>query len=174
MTSPTAKVGANDIKEPLSGPAARKKAFRRKITKYALIGTAVLACLSAFIWWGNQPILGPPQVGICRTFVELELKYPETLRLSSYEIFEKSQRLYYLFIGPFGEWRSGRVDCKFKTDPATGGPLLDSVAIDRMPIPQERIDLYNKTIPIILASKPNLAIPRSIYEVTDLYLLKKD
>jgi hypothetical protein len=153
-------------------PVDKKKLRKEKLRKWRNIGIGVGLFLALFLWYGFQPIKGTIHVGICRTFLELNLKYPPTFRFVQYDLFQSAHRLYYTFYGPFGENRSNMGECTFKQDPVTGVPLLESVNINRKPVEQATVDAFNKTIPIVLQFEPSNNLPRPWRG--DLYDLKRD
>ena len=142
----------------------------RKISTKKLIAGGVILLVAYVIWWGTKPIVGTMHVGICRTYVELTLRYPETLRLSAAEVFERSQRLYYTYIDAYGQNRSSTIDCRFLNSIASGDYTLETVTIDRRPESPEDIARFNKTIDMIVAGDPNLIVPPPFS--TDLRTLK--
>lgn len=134
----------------------RQDKKRRDTKRYIALG--ILGVVGLVVWYGFQPIKGPIQVGICRTFAELNLTYPETFRLYGTEQFERSWRLYYTYIGPFGENSANMIECRFANDPRRG-LVLDHVLLNRVEMDAQTIEAFNKTIPIVLAYKPNQIIP---------------
>lgn len=132
---------------------------KRKVLKKRLkIGGAVLAVLSVLIYLGLQPLKGKMEYGLCRTYVELTLKYPPTLQISEVAEFDKAMRVYYTYIDPFGQYRKDMAECMFKTN-EYGQLYIADLKINRIPEPQDRIAKFNATIPIVVAQKPDLVIP---------------
>lgn len=135
----------------------KDKKQKIKIIKRSIMG--FVAFVALLMWWGMQPIRGTIQYGVCKTFIELRLRYPQTFRLSTLTNFDQSLRLYFTYIDAYGEKKMDFVECTFRPDPETGF-VLDSVAYNRTYIPEDEIAMFNKTIPGILAFPPDLTIPR--------------
>lgn len=141
--------------------AAQKAALRSFVIKHKIKLGSVLAAivlLFGFLWYGSQPLKGPAYVGLCRAFVELQLNYPETMRLMQYEYFDRGHRLFYTYTDPFGEYRSSMAECKFSVTPY-GSLIADSIKIDRRDVDLKKREEFNKTIPIIMAYGPNMIVP---------------
>jgi len=153
-----------------AGKKRKKKKSKKKLIRNIVLG--VIAFIALIVWYGLQPLTGPIQVGICRTFVELELRYPSTMQLTTTDQFIDATRLYYTFTGPFGENRSSVVECRFRTDPATGQMSVYAIKIDNNSVPEKRVSAFNKTVPYVMLFNPDRVIPPP-YE-DDLYDLKRD
>lgn len=154
----------------VSGKKSRPKRSKKKKTLYALLGLAAFVAL--IIWWAQQPLRGGPVMALCRVFAEKQLKYPQTLKLTTVDWFGDSTRLYYTFVGPFGENRSSMIDCRYQIDPTTNVVSFYSIKIDKNDMRQDQVDAFNKTIPYLMRHKMNNIIPPP-YE-DDLYELKRD
>jgi hypothetical protein len=135
---------------------AKKRKSRKKTLKWS--GGIFVALVLVLIWYGFRPLTGTINVGVCRTFVQLQVPYPQSVKLSSTEQIDRIMRMYYTYTGTFGETRSDMIECKFMTTPQ-GQLALESVMINRDPVDQEKIDRFNMTIPIIIANKPSLIVP---------------
>lgn len=132
---------------------------KAKIIKRSILGFAAFVALLVF--WGAQPIRGTLQYGVCKTFVELRLRYPQTFRLSLLTNFDQSLRLYFTYVDAYGEKKMDLVECTFRPDPQSDtGFSLDSIAYNRKYIPQEEIDLFNQSIDVFAHYTPDLIIPR--------------
>jgi hypothetical protein len=139
-------------------PALQRKIARnKKIFKWSLIGGG-----GALLVWGVYYLFAPIQstmaYGICRVFLDRQVLYPETVRISSVESFESSVRIWYVQINSFGEYRLEPIQCYYRADPASGS-VLDKVTINRREVDTATVEAFNKTIPAILAYPPDLSIP---------------
>lgn len=162
------KAAAN--KEKAGGKKEKSPQEKKKLKRNVALGVAAFIVL--FVWYGIQPLQGPQEVGICRTFAEMKLKYPQTMKLTTTDQFADAMRLYFTFTGPFGENRSSMIECRITTDPATGQPRILSINIDRIPVSDAEVQEFNSTVPYIMQHNPNRIIPPP-YE-DDLYRLKRD
>lgn len=143
----------------------KKKKTKKGRWKIFVLVAVIL--VGVFVWYGTQPIKGTIHVGICRSFIELKLEYPDTLRLSAIDSFESTLRIFYTFTDAFGGQRSSIIECTFNPD-----TTLKEIVIDRQKIPAEKVQAFNATIPYIVAANPDLVVPPP--PSADLLLLKKD
>lgn len=134
-----------------------KKKGKKKNRRYYLGGAVAFVLL--LVWWGTLPMRGTMHVGICRTFAELNVLYPKTMRLTWAERFDRSQRLYFLHIDGFGQDKTGFIECRFKHPFNSGNFELERVYINRRPVPAEEVERFNLSIPALLASELDLIIP---------------
>jgi len=141
----------------------KKKDRKKKKDKKRNIFLGIAGAVGLIIWWGTQPLVGTMQYGVCKTFIETQLYYPRTLRINSVSDFDRSLRVYYTYIDPFGQSRMDFTECTFApTSGGTGNMIISSIEMNRQPVSQEKLDAFNQTIPAILAYPPDLIIP--VYE----------
>lgn len=124
----------------------------RRYWKFAAGGVGFLFVL--FLWWGFQPIHGGPAVGICRTFAELRLRYPESMRMTAVDGFKSNLRLYFTHIDDFGETRSEVFECQFNDDLTLSGAMVNNQAVDG-----DAVKAFNATIPQLLSASPDTTVP---------------
>lgn len=136
---------------------AAEKAKRKKIFKYGLI----VAFIGLFSW-GMYYLLAPFKAGmtfgICKTFLELEMQFPQNMRVSIVEDFGQYVRIWYTQVDAFGEYRMENIQCHFRSDEVTGA-AVERVAINRREVDQARVDDFNRSIAVILQNPPDLTIP---------------
>ncbi len=106
----------------------------------------------------GNPRQGTILYGICNTFLEQNIAYPEVIRRQRVEQYPRGVRIYYSEIDPFGQHRFDMIECAFFKN-ETGQILLENVMINREEVDQEILDKFNPTIPIIMMSEPNLDLP---------------
>lgn len=138
----------------------QKKAQKKKRSsnrKKIFAGVAVL--LGLIIYVGLQPLVGTPRYGVCRTFIELQLPYPETLQVNVVEESALAVRVYFSHIDAFGSSRLNMIECEYKTD-RNLGLVLSSVYLNRVEMPKEMVTMFNYTVPFVLANPPDLRLPR--------------
>ena len=139
------------------GLAEQKRlAKKEKLKKRFYMALGGLVFLSFIIWFGMQPLKGSIQYGVCRTFLEMQLKYPHTIKMTFVEIFDKSLRMYYTYNDAFGSIRSEMMECDFRPFNLLN---LETVKRDREPVDRNLVTEFNKTIPAVVAADPNLIVP---------------
>ncbi len=166
--SPSAGLGKSQaVMEKETGLAP----FLRRNGRMILIGFGIF--LPLFIWWGLRPVKGTVHLGVCRTIIELQIPYPETLRLTAIEKLVPNEpggaalRLYFTHIDGFGQNRSEVFECLFGP-----GLALEGLKRNRVSLPPEKIARLAATVPFIIAAKPNRNTPGRPRD--DLMSLKKD
>jgi hypothetical protein len=158
--------------QPAKPPKPKKtKKEMRKLYLRFLYGFVFF--ITAGIAYLLQPLQATIHYGICRTFVELQLRFPQTLFVSSLEVYERTWRMYYTYTGSSGEQRASMIECRFTTNPKTGYPWLESIQIDRVPIAKDKVLQFNRLIPVVAAAKPELTDPGTL-DNKDLIDLKVD
>lgn len=149
---------------------------RKKMKKRLRIGAGVAVAVLLLVVLGMQPIKGPLQFGVCRAFLERELKFPQTLKMTQVEVFDKSLRMYYTYVDEFGSVKSEMLECDFRPF----NSLAEVSAIKRKKgrnveiIDPARVAAFNKTVPAIIAAKPNLIIPAQPRKKDEMKALKRE
>ncbi|MFN3826297.1 MAG: hypothetical protein ACK4NR_01580 [Micavibrio sp.] len=129
---------------------------RRRLQRIAV--AVVLLPIIVVVWYGFQPLKGTIDYGICRTLAELKVPHLSTMRILSYENYGPTWKIFYTYTGSYGEQHSNYIDCVFTAD-AQGKKILREVKINREPLDAEELARFNKSIPGIIASKPDLSVP---------------
>lgn len=135
---------------------AQKK--KRNSTRNKIIA-GVLVFLGLVLYVGLQPLVGTPRYGVCRTFIELQLPYPETLQVNVVEESPLAVRVYFSHIDAFGSSRLNMIECEYRTDQRRG-LVLSSVYLNRVEMPKDMVEMFNYTVPYVLANPPDLRLPR--------------
>lgn len=117
----------------------------------------LLIILVSFFACGN-PKQGTILYGICSTFLEQHVTYPEVIQRDRVEQYPRGVRIYYSQIDSFGQHREDMIECAFQKN-EQGQIFLESVLMNREEISQEVLDKFNPTIPIIISAEPNLNLP---------------
>lgn len=153
------------LEEEISGPAPsalaeKKKAERRKRRIRALQGGGfLLFCYLFYILL--IPYKGGLNFGACKVFLELYVRYPDTLNLSTVEDFGDSYRIWFTEIDAFGQYRLQQMQCFYRADENTGF-AIDRVTVDRRQVDQKIVEDFNRSIPVIAKFPPDLTLPSPI------------
>lgn len=155
-------------KEPTQAIKRKKKQFSR----WQIIGGSVggLLLLILIIMAACAPKTGSVQFGICKTFTELYVKYPETLSYDFVEQYEKAVRIGYTQIDASGQFRYNMIECSFRPDP-TMGMAVNTILLNRKELDQALVARFNPSVPAILAASPDLVLPPILPK--DIALLKR-
>jgi hypothetical protein len=130
-----------------------------KLKKRMKIAGGVLVFLSLIVWWGLQPLKGKIEYGVCRTYAEMNIQYPDTMQISEVKEFDRATRVYYTHIDAFGQSRKELIECAFRRD-VNGNLYAEKIEINRLPEPDDKVEKFNATINTIIAFEPDLIIPR--------------
>ena len=147
-----------------------ERARKRKRRIYIISG--VLVFLVFLVYWGFMRGKTTIEFALCRTFIELQQVYPPSLNVIEVDPFDEAMRFHYTIRNSHGATRSQMAECIFARDPQRG-LILESVNIDRLPYTdQEEIERFNKSIPSIIATDPDLTLPPPFKD--NLISLKRD
>jgi|GEM_PF-861877 len=140
-----------------SAVAAKKRDKRKISLKRGMYLVAIL-----IVGYGInllfKPFQGDMKFGICRVFLEQQLNFPDTLRLSTVQDFGESVRIWYSHIDAFGAYRLEPLECFFRAD-ENYGAALEYVTIGRREVDPDKVARFNKSIPAIFAYPPDLTLP---------------
>lgn len=133
---------------------ARKKLFKRGVY-FSLI------LLFAYgLYYLFKPFQASMGYGICKTFLELQVRFPQTLHVSSIESFQTSVRLWYVQTDSFGEYKMDSIQCYYKPDPSGALPyVIEKIVMRRREVDPKKVEEFNKVLPQIFANPPDLTVP---------------
>jgi len=137
--------------------AAAQKEKRKKTFKLGL-GLVGIGLIFWLYNWLFSPYKAGITYGICKIFLELNVQFPRDLRISTVEDMGESVRIWYTQIDAFGEYRMENIQCYYRADEVTGA-AIDKITINRREIDPARVEAFNKVLPVILQSPPDLTIP---------------
>lgn len=136
---------------------AKRAKQKKQQFKYGLIAAGVLL-VSYVIYWGFKPYQGSMAFGICKVFLEGQVRFPSLLRVSTVEEFDTFVRIWYTQVDSFGEYRMESIQCYYKQDPERG-TVVDKVLINRREVDPRKVEDFNRSLSVILAHPPDLTIP---------------
>lgn len=150
------------------GKKRREKHFPKYKVMFGLLGFIIV-----FLIWATWPHYQTARYGICKTYIERNVLYPQTLEFVFVEEtvppprYLPVVRMLYHKIGAFGDHWLNFAECTFRPDPQMG-LVLDSVNINREKYhpaeDPERVESFNKTIPVILSTELDLTSPPELPE----------
>jgi len=145
--------------------AEAQKAKRKRMFKggSALIGLALLGWLVNYMF---APYKAGVTYGICKTFLELNLQFPQDLRVSTVDDFGDYVRIWYTQVDAFGEYRMENIQCHFRADEVTGA-AVEKITINRREVDPARVEKFNVILPVILENPPDLTIPYPLPDSLD-------
>lgn len=157
-------------------PAMRKKALSTEGIKYGVGGVITIFILFAIIQ-SCTPRKGTLLYGICKSFLELQIPYPETIYYARVEQYRKALRIYYNHLDSFGQYQREMIECSFYQDDVKG-IQVESIYIDSIKpitkkeravgkgrlyqVEKEYIDLFNNSLSpaAIMSQDPDLILPK--------------
>ncbi len=134
----------------------RRKA-RNKTRLMIAGGVILLIGLLALVF---APRKGGVTFGLCKTFVELRVEYPDELRFTYARSFPGNKmRLWYVLHDSFGQKKIEKMDCFFHRN-RHGQIYMAKAEINRGEIGAKEIKSFNASIPAILDNMPDLTLPK--------------
>ena len=149
----------DEIEEALANSklAEQQRVKRKKMFNYAFY----IAGLT-FLFWAYDFLFSAYtadiKYGICKVYLELDVQYPQDLRVSTVDDYGTYVRIWYTQLDAFGEYRMEQIQCNFRADPVTK-LALEKVAINRREVDPAKVERFNTSIPVIIANPPPLEIP---------------
>lgn len=139
-------------------------------------GLFVSIFLIVIIVQSCTPRKGSILYGLCQSFLELQVPFPEKINHSYVEQYPKAIRIHYNHIDGFGEYQIEMIECTFRQDPRFG-VQMDRAFFDNMKevtqkerskgkgrlyeVEKKYVDLYNKSgsPAAIMSQNPDLSLP---------------
>ena len=139
---PKIDIRTDDEKEIDSAVAETKLQEQEKLRKKRnfrrMAGGGAALVLAYLIYLGLKPFEAGMGYAVCKVFVELNMRYPDTLYFSSVETFGTSIRVWYTHVDAFGEYKLESTQCFYKPDPEGKVPFIfDRIAINRRDVDSE-------------------------------------
>lgn len=152
---------------PSSKVGQRKR--KQRMTLFKKLGVVVAALILSYgIYLLFKPFQGTMKFGICKVFLEQQVQFPQTLRLSVVREFAQSARIWYSHVDAFGAYRLEPMECFYKADERYGA-VIDYVTIGRRQLDPDIIERFNASIPVIVQNPPDLTLPTGFPDtLTDL------
>ena len=121
-----------------------------------------LVLIIAIIVWSMMPRTGTVYYGACKTYVELHMHFPHSMKILNVIESGREVRIQYNQIDAYGQFTFNEVVCKFKQNDK-GKVMLDSVNLNRStqyPMENDKsIEEFNEVIDIVLKKPPDLTLP---------------
>jgi hypothetical protein len=158
----TAKKSAKKTKADMAAHGV--KVEKSKSNKKIYWGGAGTVAFALIMVWGLQPSKASMNFGICRTYIELNVPYPHTLKFMDLYDRKLLVRMTYSYIDAYGQTIFFPITCKFDRD-EQGRKYLEDVDVNRdksHPLEDEnRLAEFNKSLGIQLFQtyKPALNRP---------------
>lgn len=135
----------------------QQRAQRKRYFKY---GTYVLGL--TLVFWAYDFLFAPytsdMKYGICKVYLELNVQYPQDLRISTVEDYGTYVRIWYTQLDAFGEYRMEQIQCNYIADEVLG-MKIEKVAINRREVDPAKVERFNTSIAVIRDFPPSLVIP---------------
>lgn len=141
-----------------SAVSEQKKAQKKQMTKFGAIA-AVIVLISYGIYGLFIPYKGEQPYAICRTFLELNVQYPSTLRMSETIALGGKVRIWYSHLDGFGQFKIDQIECNFRADDYLPY-ALEFVTMNRIEVDQAKVDLFNRAaLPFLINYELDLTLP---------------
>lgn len=143
--------------------SAQDSVSKKKNRKWLWWVGGIFAFFVVFLVLFYQPV-ATIHYGICKAYIELNEPYPSKIRYLGYVAQGNSTEVYFRSTDPFGVISVNKMECFFEKD-QQGGMSTTLARVDlngrrsySVEDP-EKVKAFNKTVPAIIASQPNLVIP---------------
>lgn len=110
---------------------------------------------------GLKPFETDIRFGFCRVYLELSVEYPDLLELSELEERTNFMRIWYMQTDSFGQERMDNIECYHGYDDVRGY-FISKIRINRRDVDPAKVELFNKSLPTIVAYPPELTYPRRL------------
>jgi len=157
--------------------AQSKLAEAEKLKKKRMFKGGIAFTIIALFTWAGFYLFAPYKAGItygiCKTYLELNVQFPQDLRISTVDDLGSSVRIWYTQVDAFGEYRMESIHCHYRADEVTGA-ALDKITINRREVNPARVTEFNKILPVIINSPPDLTIPYPLPDSLENLQLETD
>jgi hypothetical protein len=153
-----------EIEAVVASSDAKKAAdIKKKFQMKAGGAAAAFLVISLLVYMAMQPSKGSMAYGICKTFIELNVRFPTTLRLSTVEELGSSVRIWFTSSDTFGSYRLELIQCHYKADPTGQVPfMLERIVRNRRELDSSAVERFNRVLPALFANPPDLTLPTPI------------
>lgn len=144
-------------------PQPKKRVSRKKKIIFGVVGVVIFLIILA-----GMPRTGTIRYGLCKTFIELNDPYPESLEFV--QAVEDGNNVFvdYIKVDGFGQRTLNQTRCFFKDDPVTHFKLdrVDVNGKNSKPAQEDPavIAKFNAGILALIANKPDLTLPYGLPE----------
>ena len=160
---------------------AKKKPQRKKDPTFKIIA-GLLALLGMAVggltYYENLPKKGTMSYGLCKTYLEMQLSYPDSMDLIQVFDYQTKVIMDYRYLDVYGQIRTERTYCELERSPVTGFGQLKKVTRKELgrqvfEEPENKLKLFNVSVAGILANQEliDLTIPKPLG--SDLKSFKK-
>lgn len=147
----------------------KEKKLQEKRRRFKKIVTFVVLSLVFYLfYWLFKPFVGGPGYGVCKTFIELNVPYPQTILLS--EVIptrNNGLRIWFAYTDSFGSYRLEPFMCVFGKDEKTGGMILTEAKLGKLNIDPIVVERFNNAVPYLITHPPDLTLPAPIPDSLD-------
>lgn len=143
---------------------------KKKLKLYGFSGGGLLFAYLIYLMF--QPYQGSMAYGVCRVFLEMQLRYPETMKIRTVNESYGYQYtdIFFAHTDAFGEYLMHRGRCRYKYDDY-GRIILTQVQLDRRDVDPQIVTNFNQAIDAVYGNPPDLVIPFDLEDsLADLHV----
>ncbi len=129
----------------------KKKQKKKLIIRGSILSVVLL--ISYGFYWLMKPFMAYADYGICKSFIELTVSYPETIEVNelSYTL-DGSMRLWYTQTDAFGEFRMESFVCSFEYDEAGQVSKVTNIKMGKINMSADKVEHLNSALPYFHAN----------------------
>jgi hypothetical protein len=128
--------------------------------------TVILLLIVVIAMFSCGPEKGTILYGICKTYLEQNVPYPETIQPTRVEQYPSATRVYYTSVDAFGQFKMEQIECVYSTN-ENNTLQIDKVLINRHEEEQEKVSMFNKSLAAIVAGEPDLTLPTPLPDINE-------
>ncbi len=148
--------------------AKKKKQKKKLIIRYTILGFVSIIAYGVF--WLLKPFKAGPDYGICHSFIELTVSYPNSVQVKDFSYTrDGSMRLWYTHTDAFGDYRMEEFRCWFSYNEFGQVSEVNDIKMGKINMDPEKVANLNNALPYFHANPVILTwpyIPDSLQGVT--------
>lgn len=145
----------------------------KKHGEYIFIGAFLLIlAIGGFVYYDmNRPSYGSWRFGLCKTFAELDIRFPHTMEITQVVEDRTYAEIYVSFLNAHGMRPTRVYRCNYEQ--TERGILMKEVYVDFDRLSDERIAKFNKTVPFLM-NNPDIDLTLPNWEGMSLQALRRN
>ncbi len=131
-----------------------------KIPVFVWLTVVLFAAGGGIAWLSSQPQHAGWRYGACRAFLELYVRFPDSIEIEEGGETRTSAIISYIDVNPFGSRQLRIFECNYTQE--QGRIVLSRITLDRRALPTPIIDRFNNMLPVVTSLELNTALPKDI------------
>ncbi len=112
-------------------------------------------------WLAKQPQHATWRYGVCKVYLEEYVRFPLTINIEQGGETIGSAYISFTDVNPFGSQTVRNFECYFSQND-TGRIVLSKVTVDRKPVPDDLLKIFQGELPVLTSQKLDTALPKDL------------